>query len=61
MKKITAWLLTASLLAALTVPSASASGAGTVVYRNTENIASNLSCTNTVSWHDTVGRQESSR
>ena len=59
MKKITLWLLAAALLLAVTLPSAWAAGAGTVVYRNTQTLTDNLSIKNTISWQDEVGRQES--
>ena len=59
MKRITLWLLVASFLLALTMPTAWAAGAGTVVFRNTQAVADNLNCTNTISWDNSVGRQES--
>jgi exopolysaccharide biosynthesis protein len=59
MKKITVRITAVSLLFALLLLPAGAAGAGAVVYRNTQAVADNLSCTNTISWDAQTGRQES--
>ena len=59
MKKLIIWLTIASLLFSLTFLPAAATGAGSVVYQNTQAVADNLSLTNTISWDGSVGRQES--
>lgn len=62
MKKIISGILAFTLAVFIlsTVPQAAlATGAGTVVYRNTQQIANNLSFTDTISYIDGIQRQES--
>jgi exopolysaccharide biosynthesis protein len=59
MKKITAGVLAVSMMLSILVISAKAEGAGTVVYRNTQQITDNLAYTNTISWSSEEQRQES--
>jgi exopolysaccharide biosynthesis protein len=59
MKKLAATFIALSMLLSLLVTSASAQGAGTVVYRNTQQITNNLSYTNTIYWSDAGERQQS--
>jgi exopolysaccharide biosynthesis protein len=59
MKKITAGILAISMMFSVLLTAASAEGAGTVVYRNTQQLTNNLSYTNTISWSSENQRQES--
>jgi exopolysaccharide biosynthesis protein len=57
MKKIISGILTVTLVLSLLTATAFAAGAGTVVYRNTQQLADNLNYTETISYINNTERQ----
>jgi hypothetical protein len=59
MKKIISGILSVTMALCLLMTSASAAGAGTVVYRNTQQLTDNLNYTETISYINNTERQYS--